>query len=914
MTNFHLTFKIPLLLLVFIPAVFLALWPHFRVSKKYRRTRNRIISLVLHLCMIVLSVSVLSGLGFAYERSNLENEVMLVVDVSHSNKTSDEKKNEFIQAVLQEHESIFKIGIVTFGYGQEYAAELSYNIDTVYNQYLDSLATGRPDDSATDIASALDFAKSKLTSPKTAKIVLMSDGIETDGDALSKIMSMVLDGLKIDTVFFPNEMIDKEVQIIGVELPDYNIDVNESVTIKLTVQSKFAGIASVILTDNDTENPEVPVTLGGGIETFNIKHTFTEEGAHKLHFEIISANDTLQQNNVYYSYLFLEVFNNILIVENDNESVRLNTILKTGNFNTTVVNISDAPDTLSELNQYDQVILVNIANAQLSSNGFDALLYSYVNESGGGLLTVGGDKVINDGGTKKTVANTYNREDMNPDKKPSLYQQMLPVDCIDYTPPIALMIVLDCSLSMTNAAVEGGSATRLDLAKEGAATCVNSLSERDYVGIISFSDFPKVEASLTRVPEKAKVLKAIDAIGVGGGTIYSGAIQEAVKALQAQTKVDRRHIMFITDGLPGDTPGTKGSIYQELIDRYYKEAGITVSGFSIGNEGGSAVKDIATRGHGRYYPVTDTTSLPKDMRAELRQSELTDFIEEIFNPKIKDRTPEIEAFKDADIPELGGFYGVKAKAGVEVPLAGKYDYVPIYAKWKFGKGKVGSFMCNLDGQWSDNFVSSDTGKQLIINIIKGLLPAESIREKGIALQFTEGNYSNKVYINTTLAPGDTLKMTVTGPPDQDGNPWIQTIIPAIEEGFPRCEYKVYQPGIYEIKVEKINSNKKVVDEVTVYRPFSYSAEYDAFVDVSDGELFLTDMAYKGNGMPVSTAAQVFRDHVLSISESIDPKIPFIITAIIMFLLDIAVRKFKFKWPWEIVRDHKAKKLLKQSRN
>ena len=32
-------------------------------------------------------------------------------------------------------------------------------------------------------------------------------------------------------------------------------------------------------------------------------------------------------------------------------------------------------------------------------------------------------------------------------------------------------------------------------------------------------------------------------------------------------------------------------------------------------------------------------------------------------------------------------------------------------------------------------------------------------------------------------------------------------------------------------------------------------------------------------------------------------------AIVLFLLDVAVRKFKFKWIHEIVRDRKAKKAL-----
>ena len=44
---------------------------------------------------------------------------------------------------------------------------------------------------------------------------------------------------------------------------------------------------------------------------------------------------------------------------------------------------------------------------------------------------------------------------------------------------------------------------------------------------------------------------------------------------------------------------------------------------------------------------------------------------------------------------------------------------------------------------------------------------------------------------------------------------------------------------------------------------------------------------------------------------IDPRIPMMIALLILFLLDIAVRKFKWKWPHELIRDRKAKKAMAQ---
>jgi hypothetical protein len=66
--------------------------------------------------------------------------------------------------------------------------------------------------------------------------------------------------------------------------------------------------------------------------------------------------------------------------------------------------------------------------------------------------------------------------------------------------------------------------------------------------------------------------------------------------------------------------------------------------------------------------------------------------------------------------------------------------------------------------------------------------------------------------------------------------------------------------------------------------------------------------------PLRASTSVYLQIERTLKRSYDPKIPFIIAALTLFLLDIAVRKFKFKWPHEIVRDYKAKKLLQQKSN
>ena len=62
MTNFSITFTKPWLLLLLVPALLLTLIPYFRLNKRYRCTRNRIVSMALHVVIMLLAVSLLSGL------------------------------------------------------------------------------------------------------------------------------------------------------------------------------------------------------------------------------------------------------------------------------------------------------------------------------------------------------------------------------------------------------------------------------------------------------------------------------------------------------------------------------------------------------------------------------------------------------------------------------------------------------------------------------------------------------------------------------------------------------------------------------------------------------------------------------------------------------------------------------------
>lgn len=914
MTNFQIEFTNPWLLLLLIPALFFALFPYFRLSKRYRRTRNRIISVVLHSLIMVLAVTLLAGIGFTYEIPNTDNEILLLVDVSHSSRESQEQKDELVRSAIDGKSSTMKMGIVTFGYDQVYAAPLSYDADGLYDQYL---AAELPDTSATDFEAALRFAAGLFEHPESAKIVVISDGDETDGDALAvgAIDTLTSEGIKVDTAFIPNENTNDEVRIAGITYPETSIKAGEPFELVLNLQSSYRGVARFTMTDNGTAGEEQIVELTGGEQTIRLEHTFALPGLHTVGFTIESDRDTLTENNLYNSYYYLEVYDDILIVEREaGDSAQFTQLLTTAEYQPVVVGIGDSalPLTVEDLQDYDEVVLFNISYSDMATRpGFEEALYTYVHDIGGSLLTVGGNKVEGN----EEVANIYDPDDMH---KSTYYGNMLPVETTNYTPPLGVVIIIDRSGSMS-----GGP---LEAAKDGAVQSLSALDYRDYVGVMTLEDSYDETVPLRPMTDESSIRSAIyDIPDDGGGTQFLGAIRTAANSLNMLSQVQKRHIILITDANPGDpaytdTAAQTGGWAGEIRSNYY-ENGITCSMICVTSSGGSGsassvMEELSLEGIGTYAEVSTSqmSDLNEILRDDLLADAITEYVPEEFTPRIDDLTIVVEGIAQADMPSLGGYYGTRLKAGAVQPLVTPYNDAPVYAQWNYGAGKVGSFMSDLygtEGSWSYDFMQSETGILLLNNIVMSLYPTRNFHNQDILVELTEKNYTTKVSIGTTLQEGETVEISVMGPTGENGQAEVQIVQPTAADRFSSASFVARQPGLYTVVVEKKDAAGNVIASATTYRTFSYSAEYNEFADEEACAGFMDQLSVSGGGASIADVRDIFENLVRTLARSFDPRILFAILIIVMFLLDVAVRKFKFKWPHEIIRDHKEKKKLMQ---
>lgn len=955
MHNLSVEFTYPWLLLLLIPAAALTIFLYLRLNKKYRRNRNRITSVVLHSIVMLLCILTLSGFTFHYQVGNDENELILLVDMSDTTEENKESREEFVRSAIMEgsYEGC-RIGVVTFGFTQENALPLSYNVENAFNIFLDEVAPS--DTTATDIAAALRFAASLFEHPDTGKIVLISDGKETDESAISAARSIAAQGVLIDTVYFPSNYPGDLIQIKEIDLPDYNVKAGENCQIDVIIEGReFVSGVTVELYDNgvlsddgtSTGSGSQLVDINGELQTVHFDHVFQEQGLHELHARVQYGQDALSQNNEFYAYRWLQIYNKILILEQQDQSQRLTQLLEEDEvgYEITRGNVKtgeNIPQTIDDLRKYDQVILNNISSHDLEGVlvtnpnpeakekqcGLDDLLYEYVYTYGGGLFTSGG--MEEDGLT----AHAYNREDMNGTR----YQQMLPVQVIDYTPPVGVFIVIDISGSMVSAADNGR--TRLEWAKQGAIECLSALSDRDYIGIMTMDTDYGMVLDLTPKTQENYIKEKILGIGSGEATYYSTAIDRCAQRLAHLDNVDKKHIVLVTDGLPaqGDTEN-----YLKSAKDAYENQGITLSVIGIEiQEGGDAYKAMELLvsdeyGHGRLH-ITKGSNLMAEMREELNAPEIESVKYSDFQPQISSSSvlsPLLNGVERGDElnnrhmiqAQLGGFFGVKARANddVEVVLVGDYN-VPIYAQWPFGKGMVGSFMCDLYGDWSAEFMENSNGKRFLQNVFTNLMPKEDIRPASVRLELEEENYINslRVFHSLDLSQGQYLVGQITLQTEegeesyslnsvsevQGGDVYV-TVPLSFENGaYSMAEFIIKKGGIYTISVTVCDADGNELETVSIYKAFAYSSEFDFSVDEENlPEDLMKNIATLGKGevIPMDSPWEIYSTFVTELERTFDPRWLFMITAMVLFLLDIAVRKFKFKWPHELIRDYKNKK-------
>ena len=853
--HIELSFERPWFLLLLIPALAVILIPYLRLPANRRKTWKKILPVILHTILVILLVLIISGLTFV--RNIDEQAVMLLIDVSDSTEPVRETLAARAQEIALLIDRKTPVGVIAFGDETVYTVKIGADDRTVELTETDS--------DATDIEAALEYAAMMLPHDRAKRIILLSDGIETVGQAEDTACYLATRGVRIDSMYFDaSAYLPAEVQISSLTIPG-SAYIGDEIAVHAVISSSHTATAGLMLYDNDRVAAAQEVTLRPGSNVFELTMVPETAGAHACRLELrtLDGDDTLSVNNQSYAYLHVSGGTSVLIIADTiPHAETLKTVLEADN-TVTAVTARNAPRTIAELCGYDEVILMNVNSADLP-DGYDMLLDAYVSIYGRSLLAAGGTDTFMYGGMTGTG-----------------FEEMLPVtfelSAESSSQSTALMLVLDCSGSMSQ------NTQYLNVAKQGAIQTVQAMNSSDYVGVVSFNRTATLQSGLIEANEinKTSLIRTISALSTSRGTYYTEALEMAHAELLT-SDAEIRHVIFLSDGNPSDYG------YEEAVDAMIAD-GITVSTIGLGYSSW-ILSDLAESGGGRYYYVENAADLPDIMLSETEQITVSSLITGEFTPVIAKKNSLTNGIADT-LPVLYGYLGTTVKEDADAYLVTEEGH-PIYAVRSHGEGKTACFTGDLSGSWSAGWFADAAARQVIANMVtttvsgtphtSSILTDVSVR--GMEAEITVRT-SASVY--ETENAGTSLSLTVTTEKGSRSYPLTENT-----DGTYTAVVPADESGLYETMIVETDASGRMVDYLQTAFAVSYPEEYDAFAE--GGREFLRKLCAPSGGILSQNTEELASAQVEPIGIVYDPLIPLAVTASVLLLADIAVRKLRWK--------------------
>ena len=847
MANIEFRLERPMWMLLLIPAAILLLVIFFTMKKETRRKGKTILSLILH-GVIALILSVLAA-GFSVSTETDRQSTIILLDVSDSTLSVREDMTATCEALLSEFPARDVKGVVLFGQDA-----LMIGRKSAFGQ----VSVERADSAGTDLASALYEAVDLMDRYTHKRIILLSDGKETVGDALYAARRLGEEGVRMDTLYYDTDgHAQSEVQLTAMTSAGGGY-IGDPIQLNLTLQSNIDGEASVSVYEGDTLLETKTVALQPGVQTLSFEAKAETAGMHGYRAVLTCGGDTEPRNNEIFTVLQTHGLPSILIIaKNPAEAEALKNTLS-AEAAVTVVSQSEAPADLPTLCNYDGYYLMNADAAALPAE-LGASLEIAVRVFGKSLCFVGGDHTFGKGNMVDTP-----------------YSQLLPLKfgSLESNGRIMLLLI-DNSGSMKG--------DYMELAKAGAIRIVESMGPADRVGVINMDAEIVVELQPVTAESKEAITASISKITAFTGTNYIPSLREAHEMLLPfQESTEPKHVIFLSDGMPS---GDIQKIYKHT--QTLRDAGVTMTTIGMNEEEDMlfVLDNMAKLGGGAFHYVENAQDLPTVMLSQaegvLPQYAFTNPV----TPQIAVNDPITAPLASAESrPQIGGYVGMHAKEEATVYLTAE-NGDPLYAAWEYGLGQVACFTTDLTGTWSGELLNTEAGGSFVRNALKATY-AEVRHDAAIIPTVTVDG--SLVTVTAELPEGlpngnndFELVAEITGPEQKT----IQ--LERITDTAYEASTSLGTPGEYAVTVTWSRRNK-TVDQTTAQFTVSYSGEYDLFRE--GGASLLSEIAAVTGGLSNAAPADLAAHDPGLLRSVVTFELWLCLLAAMLMLVDIAVRR------------------------
>lgn len=796
-----------LLLLLLLPVIWVTSYRSLAGLGRWRRLW------AIAFRSLVLLLLVLALADMQYQRKNDSMTVLYLLDQSMSipedhRRVMQEYVNESVAEHLRE-EKEDRVGVIVFGRDAEVETPpLDYFVE------LNNL-TSLLDPQYTNLESALQRARALFPEDTAKRIVVVTDGNENLGDALSEARALADAGVSIDVL--PVDLpLRSEVSVEKVTLPS---DVRRDQPFELRVvlnhdapegSPPLPGTLRIVRKagERETTLAETPVELAPGKSRFSATETIDRPDFYTYEARFTPADpgsDTTAQNNVGTAFTHVRGKGHVLVIEDWAEPGQFDYLidrLRRSGIQVTVQPSNQLFTSLPELQRYDSVVLANVPRSSSSATFEDdigganftdsqiSMLVRNTEELGCGLVMLGGRNSFGAGGWANTEL-----------------EKAMPVDFQIKSTKVVPVGAL--ALMMHASEMPRGNYWQKRISIEA----IKVLGARDYAGMIQWNMtdqwlWGQSKGGMIPVgPNRNMMLSRVDTMTVGDMPTFGPAMQKVANSFarldQQTNKPAVKHMIIISDGDP--SPPTKATIAQ------FKKMEVKITTVAVGSHGilgTKTMRDIAQATGGKYYKVQNANALPRIYQREARR---------VARPLVKDLDPArkpvmttqheiVRGIDPGSFPPLKGFVltTVKENSLVEVVLRSPEPAIEanstVLAAWPYGLGKTVAFTSDAGHQFASNWTSWGQYDQFFSQMIRwSMRPTGDTGNFSVATTVEDGK--TRVVIDALDKDEEFINVasmgaTVVGPDMQP----VPLVIEQVAPGRYVGEFDSMKPGSYMISV------------------------------------------------------------------------------------------------------------------
>jgi uncharacterized membrane protein len=851
--------------LVLLPAVFYLLWVGRR-SKTSLIGRHRSTLTALRIAIVLLLLAALMRPN--WNRPGTGISTVFLLDVSRSIAP------EFVNAAIQWTSKAVEEGrpeharFIGFAAGSRMVEQASDLLSlAVYDgAAVESGASTPPvgaiDQSGTNIERAARQAIATFPRSSLKRLVLFTDGHETEGSIASVVPELEAAGVRVYPI--PAAVrAGGDSWIERMEIPP-DVRAGEMVEIGVLVFSREPKRASITLETSSSLLARQEIDLPPGFTRVAFETRLPQAGPVDVQARIETDQDPFRGNDSRLEMVTVAPPLQVLYIEGHAASSRyLERALESEGMEVTVVPGESASAAVPRFAANDVIILSDVPATNLDRRTMLAL-ESYVRDEDGGLIFAGGESSYGEEGYTDT-----------------LIERILPVEfrVEEKWKDLSLVIVLDKSYSMYG--------KKIALAKEATKAALDLLDEKHRFGVVTFDWNPYVTIPLQLASNKEWIKDGISRIQASAQTNIYPALERAFEQLrESPSKV--KHVILLSDGktYPDD--------YEELVKRMTDED-ITVSSVAVGEEADrELLGDIARWGKGRSYFIEDAEKVQQIFIEETQLALEGTLVEEAFKPVVK---REIEAFRGIDwskAPELKGYVSTLPRDAAEVILEAR-DEDPLLARWHYGMGRAVAFTSDVKNRWAVDWLRWDGYGKFWSQLVR----ETARRTRGADIDFTVDRKGNAAEVELTVVDesgryprGLAPALRVTGPSRDVATVPLRQVAPGRYRASVPVSISPSSPWRFELDAEGIP--EKALDKAARTRAvfYPYPDEYRFYpADVAK----LEALANETGGKLSPSIEEVFEvgDERASVPTALAPILTAL--ALLLYFLDIGIRRAPWLW-------------------